>query len=181
MRVPRMTTRRWMIAAMAIALALGCYREAIRLKQKRAACLMWATWHAEEEAYRRRLSLSQLIGTDLRGEADQEPNPTRRLSKYSNSRRRDRTDPRGTIVSERPKRDKTRWRTGCASAQTILAERSRSITPRRRITTRFSRVSTRPPHLTPGSPSSPIRHHRDNRHAGHVSTPTGTHAARPLL
>ena len=57
MRVPRMTTRRWMIAAMTIALALGCYREAIRLKHKRAVCLMQATWHAEAEAYRRRLSL----------------------------------------------------------------------------------------------------------------------------
>jgi hypothetical protein len=68
-----MTTRRWMIAAMTIALALGCYREAIRLKRKRAVCLMWAAWHAEEEAYRRRLSLSQLTRTDIRGEADQEP------------------------------------------------------------------------------------------------------------
>jgi hypothetical protein len=76
MRVPRMTTRRWMIAAMTIALALGCYREAIRLKHKRAVCLMQATWHAEEEAYRRRLSLSQLTRTDLRDEADQEPTPS---------------------------------------------------------------------------------------------------------
>jgi hypothetical protein len=73
MRVPRMTTRRWMIAAMAIALALGCYREAIRLKQKRTVCLMRATWHAEDAAYHRRLSLSQHTRTDLRGEAGQEP------------------------------------------------------------------------------------------------------------
>ena len=43
MRPPRMTMRRWMIAAMTIALVLGCYREAIRLKQKRAVCLMRAT------------------------------------------------------------------------------------------------------------------------------------------
>jgi hypothetical protein len=43
--------RRWMIAAMTIALALGCYREAIRLKQKRAVFLMRATWHNGEEAY----------------------------------------------------------------------------------------------------------------------------------
>jgi hypothetical protein len=76
MRPPRMTMRRWMIAAMTIALVLGCYREAIRLKQKRAVCLMRATWHAGEEAYHRRLSLSQLSQTDLRGEADQEPTPS---------------------------------------------------------------------------------------------------------
>ncbi len=73
MRVPRMTTRRWLIAAMTIALALGCYREAIRLLKKRAACLMLAASHAEEEAYCRRLSLSQLTHTDIPGEADQEP------------------------------------------------------------------------------------------------------------
>jgi hypothetical protein len=76
MRPPRMTMRRWMIAAMTIALVLGCYREAIRLKQKRAVCLMRATWHAGDEAYHRRLSLSQLSQTDLRGEADQEPTPS---------------------------------------------------------------------------------------------------------
>jgi hypothetical protein len=76
MRVPRMTTRRWLIAAMTIALALGSYREAIRLKKKRSVCLMRAAWHAEQEAYCRRLSLSQLTHTDIRGEADQEPRPS---------------------------------------------------------------------------------------------------------
>ena len=61
MRPPRMTMRRWMIAAMTIALVLGCYREAIRLKQKRAVCLMRATWHAEDEAYHRRGVLAWIV------------------------------------------------------------------------------------------------------------------------
>ena len=68
MRLPRMTTRRWMIVAAAIALALGGHR----LKQRRAACLMRATWHAGAEAYHRRLSVKPSTRTDLRVEADQE-------------------------------------------------------------------------------------------------------------
>ena len=69
MRLPRMTTRRWMIVAVAIALALGGHR----LKQRRDACLMRATWHAEAEAYHRRLSVRPRTRTDRRVEADQEP------------------------------------------------------------------------------------------------------------
>jgi hypothetical protein len=76
MRQPRMTTRRWMIVAAAIALALGGYREANRLKLRRDACLMRATWHAEAEAYHRRLSVRPPTRTDRRVEADQEPTPS---------------------------------------------------------------------------------------------------------
>jgi hypothetical protein len=76
MRLPRMTTRRWMIVATAIAIALGGIREAGRLKQKRDTCLMQAAWHAEAEAYHRRLSVRPPTRTDRRIEADQEPAPS---------------------------------------------------------------------------------------------------------
>ena len=55
MRPPRMTMRRWMIAAMTIALVLGCYREAIRLKQKARRVP-----HAGDVARRRRSLSSPL-------------------------------------------------------------------------------------------------------------------------
>jgi hypothetical protein len=81
MRLPRMTTRRWMVAAMIIALALGSYREATRLKQRRDVCLMRATWHAEAEAYHRRLSTTPPTRADLEVEADQDPTPSAELDK----------------------------------------------------------------------------------------------------
>jgi hypothetical protein len=68
MKLPRMTIRRWMVAAAAIALAFGGHR----LKQRRGACLMRATRHAEAEAYHRRLSVRPPIRTDLRVEPDLE-------------------------------------------------------------------------------------------------------------
>jgi hypothetical protein len=71
-----MTTRRWMIVAASIALALGGYREASRLKQRRDACLMRATWHAEEAVYHRRFSTMLPTRTDRRVEADQKPTPS---------------------------------------------------------------------------------------------------------
>jgi hypothetical protein len=65
-----------MVVAAAIAMALGGLREASRLKQRRDTCLMRATWHAEAEAYHRRLSVRPPTRTDLRVEADQEPTPS---------------------------------------------------------------------------------------------------------
>jgi hypothetical protein len=76
-----MTTRRWMIVAAAIAMALGGYRESNRLKQWRDAYLMRATWHAEAETYHRRLSRRPRTRTDRRVEADQEPAPGAELDK----------------------------------------------------------------------------------------------------
>jgi hypothetical protein len=75
MRLPRMTTRRWMIVAAAIAIALGGIREAGRMKQKRDTRFMQAEWHAEAEAYHRRLSVRPPTRTDRRIEAGQEPAP----------------------------------------------------------------------------------------------------------
>jgi hypothetical protein len=66
-----MTTRRWMVAIAAMALAFGGYRVA---KQRRR-CLMRATWHAEAAAYHRR-SLAR-VATDAarRARADQVATP----------------------------------------------------------------------------------------------------------
>jgi hypothetical protein len=80
MRPPRMTTRRWMLAAAVIALALGGHREANRLKQWRDACLMRATWHAEAEAYHRRLSATATARAARQVETDQEPTPSPALN-----------------------------------------------------------------------------------------------------
>jgi hypothetical protein len=76
MRLPRMTTRRWMIVAAAIAMALGGIREVGRLKQRRDTCLIQATWHAEAAAYHRRLSVRLATRTDRQIAADQEPTPS---------------------------------------------------------------------------------------------------------
>jgi hypothetical protein len=56
--MPRMTTRRWLIAIAALAASLGCFREAIRLKRQRAEYLDRAAWHAEGETYYRRMIAS---------------------------------------------------------------------------------------------------------------------------
>jgi hypothetical protein len=55
MRLPQMTTRRWMIVAAAIALLLGGYREAVRLKRCRAELLAKEAHHLAAETYYRRL------------------------------------------------------------------------------------------------------------------------------
>jgi hypothetical protein len=58
MRLPRMTTRRWMIAVAALSLTLGGYREATRLKRVRDEFLARATEHVAAETYYRRLASS---------------------------------------------------------------------------------------------------------------------------
>jgi hypothetical protein len=58
MRMPRMTTRRWMVAVAALAVALGGYREATRLKRNRDEFLARAAGHVAEAAYYRRLVAS---------------------------------------------------------------------------------------------------------------------------
>jgi hypothetical protein len=58
MRLPQMTTRRWMIAAAAIALLLGGYREAVRLKRCRAELLAKEAHHLAAETYYRGLIFS---------------------------------------------------------------------------------------------------------------------------
>lgn len=55
MRLPRMTTRRWMIVVAALACTLGSYRAAVRLKRYRDEFLAQATKHVEAEIYYRRL------------------------------------------------------------------------------------------------------------------------------
>jgi hypothetical protein len=58
MRLPRMTTQRWMIAVAALSLTLGGYREATRLKRVRDEFLARATEHVAAETYYRRLASS---------------------------------------------------------------------------------------------------------------------------
>jgi hypothetical protein len=55
MRLPQMTTRRWMVAVAALSIAFGFYVWASRLKQKRDEFLARATWHAKQETYYGRL------------------------------------------------------------------------------------------------------------------------------
>ena len=55
MKLPRMTTRRWMIAVAALSVTLGGYREAIRLKRSREEFLLRAARHCAGETYYRRL------------------------------------------------------------------------------------------------------------------------------
>jgi hypothetical protein len=50
MRVPRMTTRRWMIVVAVVALSLGAYVCVARLKRQRDRYLAKATWHSGMEA-----------------------------------------------------------------------------------------------------------------------------------
>jgi hypothetical protein len=58
MRLPRMTTRRWMIVVAALSLTLGGYREATRLKRVRDEFLARATEHGAAETYYSRLASS---------------------------------------------------------------------------------------------------------------------------
>ena len=58
MRLPRMSTRRWMIAVAALSLTLGGYREATRLKRVRDEFLSKATAHLAAETHYRRLASS---------------------------------------------------------------------------------------------------------------------------
>ena len=55
MRLPRMTTRRWMISVAALAVTLGGHREATRLKRYRDEYLARAASHVAAETYYRRL------------------------------------------------------------------------------------------------------------------------------
>jgi hypothetical protein len=55
MRLPQMTTRRWMGAVAALSIAFGAYVWGTRLKQRRDEFYARATWHATEETYYRRL------------------------------------------------------------------------------------------------------------------------------
>ena len=79
MRLPRMTTGRWMIAVAVVALLFGGYREARRLKRKRESCLARATWHAEAEAFYRRSVASAATlaaGNGLANQAQASPPET---------------------------------------------------------------------------------------------------------
>jgi len=51
MRLPQMTTRRWMVVVAALSIALGVYIWASRLKRRRDEFLARATWQAEQESY----------------------------------------------------------------------------------------------------------------------------------
>jgi hypothetical protein len=70
MRLPHMTTRRWMVAVAAIAVAIGGYREARRLMRERDRRIAIANRHADAGAYyrgligtlARRMSLGQRTG-----------------------------------------------------------------------------------------------------------------------
>jgi hypothetical protein len=72
MRLPRMTTRRWMIAVAALAAILGGYREAIRLRRYRDDFLARAASHVEAEAYHRSLVASSKSSVLRRGPVAQE-------------------------------------------------------------------------------------------------------------
>jgi hypothetical protein len=53
-RVPRMSTRRWMVAVALVSIGLGGYLEARRLKQRHDACLAMAARHATIAEFFRR-------------------------------------------------------------------------------------------------------------------------------
>jgi hypothetical protein len=55
MRFPQMTTRRWMVAVAALAVAFGASVWASRLKRRHDEFVARATWHAEQETYYRDL------------------------------------------------------------------------------------------------------------------------------
>jgi hypothetical protein len=55
MRMPRMTTRKWMAAVAALAVTFGGYREVTRLKRVRDQFLVRAAMHIDVETYYRRL------------------------------------------------------------------------------------------------------------------------------
>jgi hypothetical protein len=71
MLVPRMTTRRWMLAVAAVALSFGGWRYGVRLKHERDSRLARTTWHAREEARYRRL----LAGATTRAARPEEADP----------------------------------------------------------------------------------------------------------
>ena len=73
MRLPRMTTRRWMVAVAIVALSLGGSLYAVRLKRKSDSCLARATWHAGAETYYRGLIASVATRLSSRKEADESP------------------------------------------------------------------------------------------------------------
>jgi hypothetical protein len=73
MLLPRMTTRRWMIAVAVVALSFVARRYGIGLKHERARRLAQAKWHAKAEAdYRRQITRSTARGA-LPERADQGP------------------------------------------------------------------------------------------------------------
>jgi hypothetical protein len=67
MRLPRMTTRRWMVAVAVVALSLGGSLYTVRLKRKRDRCLARAAWHSTMEADALR-SLARVAGLFARPE-----------------------------------------------------------------------------------------------------------------
>jgi hypothetical protein len=67
-----MTTRRWMLVVVAVALAFGGYREMMRLKRQRDRYFARATWHAGAEAYYLRLTANLAA---RKGWSDQEAEP----------------------------------------------------------------------------------------------------------
>jgi hypothetical protein len=73
MRLPRMTTRRWMVAVAVVALSFGGYRQVIRLRRERHSRLARARWHAGAEADYRRLIAAITGRPARRRRADQVP------------------------------------------------------------------------------------------------------------
>jgi hypothetical protein len=72
MHLPRMTTRRWMVAVVALSVALGGYREVMRLKRIRVQYLTRAAWHSAGEAYHRGIVSSAATSVLRRKMAAQE-------------------------------------------------------------------------------------------------------------
>jgi hypothetical protein len=73
MRLPPMTTRRWMVVVAALSLAFGACVWASRLKHRRDEFFERAIWHAKQETYYSRLVANAASGS-FRGKV-QEPPP----------------------------------------------------------------------------------------------------------
>ncbi len=56
MRLPRMTTRRWMVVVALVGLLMGGAIGGIRLKQRHDYFLSWARYHSAFEGYRRNVA-----------------------------------------------------------------------------------------------------------------------------
>jgi hypothetical protein len=76
MRLPRMTTRRWMIAVAVVALSFWGWRYGGALKRERDRHLALATWHAMAEAdYHRRIATAPTRAAQ-RARANEAPPPS---------------------------------------------------------------------------------------------------------
>jgi hypothetical protein len=81
MRLPRMTTRRWMIAVAVVGLSFWIWRYGVALKRERDRHLALAKWHATAEAdYHRKIATIATTPTRaaIRAQADKAslPSPT---------------------------------------------------------------------------------------------------------